>query len=144
MQVSWNFFPQFPLHWAALLLILEEVIVDYQPAFFFPSSLQGFISQYSTRQVPEEPKVCFPKVPGTELAVHHPHCPEDIKHHHFMVTVDRASLELHIPHQFLLAGENNVQHSISPHQLPYSPLLSSLRRSGRLSESGNGLGGKGS
>lgn len=75
---------------------------------FIPSSLQGFSSQYSTKHTPEEPKVCFPKFPDTKLPADHPHCPEDIKLHHFMITADELSLELHIPHQFFLTGENKV------------------------------------
>lgn len=72
------------------------------------------MSQYFTKKVPEEPKVCFPKVLGTELPIDHPHCPEDIKPHHFMVTADKLSLDLYIPHWFFLAGENKAQCSISP------------------------------
>lgn len=38
-----------------------------------PSSLQGFISQYSTQQIPEEAKVSSPDKQGSELAVLLPH-----------------------------------------------------------------------
>ena len=36
-----------------------------------------------------------------------------------MVTAAKAALELHTPHQPLLVGENEVQHSTSPHWLLY-------------------------
>ncbi|KAK4828058.1 hypothetical protein QYF61_023118 [Mycteria americana] len=66
--------------------------------------LQGFIPRYSTKQIPEEAKVCSPEVQGSELAVHPPQCPKDLELHHFMVTAAKAALELHIPHQPLLVG----------------------------------------
>ncbi|KAK4829762.1 hypothetical protein QYF61_006486 [Mycteria americana] len=68
----------------------------------------------STKQIPEEAKVCSPEVHGSELAVHPPQCPKDLEHRRLMVTAAKAALELHIPHQPLLVGENKVQHSTSP------------------------------
>lgn len=44
-------------------------------------------------------------------------CPQDLELHHFMVTAVKADLELHIPVQYLLVGENGVQHNTSPHRL---------------------------
>ncbi|KAF1477619.1 FERM domain-containing protein 3, partial [Megadyptes antipodes antipodes] len=70
-------------------------------------------------QIPEEAKVCSPEVQGSELAVCSPRCPKDLELHHFMVTAAQAALELHIPHQPLLVGENKVQHSTSPCWLLY-------------------------
>ncbi|KAK4805791.1 hypothetical protein QYF61_000397, partial [Mycteria americana] len=72
-----------------------------------------FIPWYSTKQIPEEAKVCSPEGQGSELAVCPPRCPKDLKFHYFMVTAAKAVLELHIPHQPLLVGENKVQHSTS-------------------------------
>jgi len=88
------------------------VILEYQPAFLGPSSLQGFVPWYSTKHIPEEAKVCSPEIQGSELALR-PRCPKDPELHHFMVTAAKAALELHIPHQPLLVGENKVQHSPS-------------------------------
>ena len=51
--------------------------------------------------------------------MHPPCCPKDLELYHFMVTAAKAALGLHIPHQPLLAGENKVQHSTSPHWLLY-------------------------
>ncbi|KAK4812888.1 LOW QUALITY PROTEIN: hypothetical protein QYF61_024244 [Mycteria americana] len=79
--------------------------------------LQDFIPWYSTKQIPEEAKVCFPEDQGSELAVHPPRCRKDLELHHFMVTAAKAALELHILHQPLLGGEDKVQHSTSPHWL---------------------------
>lgn len=53
--------------WDALLLGLEKVILEYQPDFTGPSSLQGFISWCSTVQIPEEAKVCSPELQGVTL-----------------------------------------------------------------------------
>ncbi|KAK4822677.1 hypothetical protein QYF61_019044 [Mycteria americana] len=83
------------------------------------AQVQGFISCYSTKQIPEEAKVCSPEVQSTELAVHSPRCPKDLEFHHFMVTAAKAALELHIPYQLLPVGENKVQHSTIPHWLLY-------------------------
>ena len=81
--------------------------------FLGPSSLQAFLPRYSTEQIPEEAKVCSADVQGSELAVRPAYCTKDFEPHHFMVTAAKATLALHIPHQSLLAGENNVQHSTS-------------------------------
>ncbi|KAK4832223.1 hypothetical protein QYF61_021070 [Mycteria americana] len=81
--------------------------------------LQGFIPWYSTKQIPEETKACSPEVQGSELAVCPPQCPKDLELHHFMVTAAKAALELHIPSEPLLVGENKVQHSTSPRWLLY-------------------------
>ena len=78
-----------------------------------PSSLQGFVSWYSTQQVPEAAIVCSPEVQGSELAVRPPHCPKDLEFHHFMVSAAKSALELHISHQTLLVDENKVQHRTS-------------------------------
>ncbi|KAK4832975.1 hypothetical protein QYF61_026801 [Mycteria americana] len=74
----------------------------------------GFIPWYSTKQIPEEAEVCSPEVQGSELAAHPPRCSKDLERHHFVVPAVKAALELHIPHQPLLVGENKVQHSTSP------------------------------
>ncbi|KAK4817448.1 hypothetical protein QYF61_015603 [Mycteria americana] len=79
----------------------------------------GFIPWYSTKQIPEEAKVCSPEIQGSELAMHPPRCPKDLELHHFMVTAAKATLELHIPHQLLLVGEKKVQHSTSSCWLLY-------------------------
>ncbi|KAK4822575.1 hypothetical protein QYF61_017161 [Mycteria americana] len=97
------FFAWLPLCWDASLLSLEE----------------HFIPWYSTKQIPEEDKVCSPEVQSSELAVRPPWCPKDPELRHFMVTAARAALEFHIPHQPLLAGDNKVQHNTSPHWLLY-------------------------
>ncbi|KAM9634999.1 uncharacterized protein ACIBXB_015978 [Morphnus guianensis] len=78
---------------------------------------KGCIPWYSTKQIPEEAKLCSPEVQGSELAVRPPRHPKDLELHHFMVTEAKAALELHIPHQPLLVGENKVQHSPSPRWL---------------------------
>ncbi|KAK4824840.1 hypothetical protein QYF61_020213 [Mycteria americana] len=92
----------------------KDVVQDSVKCF---AEVQGFIPWYSTKQIPEEAKVCSPKVQGSELAVHRPQCPKDLELHHFMVPAAKAALELHIPHQPLLVGENKVQHSASPRWL---------------------------
>ncbi|KAK4827407.1 hypothetical protein QYF61_017837 [Mycteria americana] len=74
----------------------------------------GLIPWYSTKQIPEETKVCSPEGQGTELA-----CPKGLECHHFMVTKAKAALELHIPYQPLLVSENKVQHSTSSRWLLY-------------------------
>ena len=56
---------------------------------------------------------------GTELAVHPPHCSEDLKLHHLVITAAKAALELHISHQPLPVGESKVQRNTSPHGLLY-------------------------
>lgn len=47
------------------------MILECHPAFLSSSSVQGLILRYSTRQIPEEAKVCFPEVqvisPGLSL-----------------------------------------------------------------------------
>lgn len=50
------------LGWEASLLILEEVIFGYQPAFLGPSFFQGFVPQCYTKQTPEEAKFCSPDI----------------------------------------------------------------------------------
>ncbi|KAK4824261.1 hypothetical protein QYF61_012527 [Mycteria americana] len=92
----------------------KDVVRDSLKCF---AQVQGSILRYSTKQIPEEAKVCSPEVQGSELAVHPPWCPKDLELHCFMVTVAKAALELHIPHQPLLVGQNKVQHSTSPHWL---------------------------
>ncbi|KAK4826701.1 hypothetical protein QYF61_010916 [Mycteria americana] len=82
------------------------------------AQVQGFIPWDSTK-IPEEAKVCSPEVQGSELAVFPPRRPKDLKLHHFMVIAAKAALELHIPHQPLLVGENKVQHSTSPRWFLY-------------------------
>ncbi|PKU42448.1 hypothetical protein llap_7248 [Limosa lapponica baueri] len=72
---------------------------------------------YSTKQIPEEAKVCSPEVQGSELSMCLPRYPKDLELHHFVVTAAKAALELHIPHQPLLVGENKVQHNTPPHWL---------------------------
>jgi len=59
-------------------------------------------------------RVSSPEVQGTEFAVHSPCCPKYLQLHHFMVTADKVALQLHIPHQSLLVGENKLQHNTSP------------------------------
>ncbi|GAB0192653.1 hypothetical protein GRJ2_001730600 [Grus japonensis] len=78
------------------------------------TAIKGFVPQHSIKHVHEEAKVCSPEVQGSELAVCPPHCPEDLELHHFMVTAAKAALELHIPYQPLLVGENKVQNGTSP------------------------------
>ncbi|GAB0210107.1 hypothetical protein GRJ2_003476500 [Grus japonensis] len=80
---------------------------------------QGFVPWYSTKQIPQEAKVCSPEVQGSELAECPPRCPEDPELHHFVVTAAKAALELDIPYQALLIGENKVQHGTSPRGLLY-------------------------
>ncbi|GAB0210109.1 highly reducing polyketide synthase PKS6 [Grus japonensis] len=80
---------------------------------------EGFVPWYSTKQIPQEAKVCSPEVQGSELAECPPRCPEDPELHHFMVTAAKAALELDIPYQALLIGENKVQHGTSPRGLLY-------------------------
>ncbi|KAK4822002.1 hypothetical protein QYF61_006616 [Mycteria americana] len=75
------------------------------------------LSEYRPGFIPEEAKVCSPEVQGSELAVRPPQCPKDLELNHFTVTAAKAALELHIPHQPLLVGENKVQHSTSPRWL---------------------------
>ncbi|KAF4798543.1 hypothetical protein TURU_063040 [Turdus rufiventris] len=98
----------------ALPLDLEETIPEYHPALLGLSFLQGSIPWHSTKQTPEEAKVCPPEAQGSELIVYHPHSPKDLELHHFMVTIVQGVLELHIPYQPLLVGENKVQYSTSP------------------------------
>ncbi|KAJ7399009.1 hypothetical protein BTVI_119316 [Pitangus sulphuratus] len=94
----------------------KDVMRDSVKCF---AQVQGFIPCYSTKQIPEEVKVCSPEVQGTEVAVCTPCCPKDLKLYHSMFTAAQAALDLHIPHQPLLAGENKVQHSIPCHWLLY-------------------------
>ncbi|KAK4823520.1 hypothetical protein QYF61_003029 [Mycteria americana] len=68
------------------------------------AQVQGFIPWYSTKQIPEEAKVCPPEVQGSELVVRPPWCPKDLELHYFMVTAAKAALDPHIPHQPLLVG----------------------------------------
>ncbi|KAK4832374.1 hypothetical protein QYF61_022229 [Mycteria americana] len=56
------------------------------------TTCQGFIPWYSTKQIPEEAKVCSPEAQGSELAVHPPQCPKDLELHSFMVTAAKAAL----------------------------------------------------
>lgn len=79
------------------------MILEYQPAFLGPSSLQGCIPWYTMRQISEKAKICFPEVQGSELSVHLPCCPKDLKLH-FVVLAREAALKLHIPCQPLLVG----------------------------------------
>ncbi|KAK4828307.1 LOW QUALITY PROTEIN: hypothetical protein QYF61_025319 [Mycteria americana] len=95
------------------------LVLGIAPAFSAFSIYLGFILWYSTKQILEEAKVGSPEVQGSELAVCPPRCPKDLELHHFMVTASKAALELHIPHQPLIFGENKVQHSTSPHWLLY-------------------------
>lgn len=95
----------------ASLLSLDEVILEYWPAFLGPSYLQGLIPWYSPKQVPQEAKVCSPEAWSSELFMCTPHCPKNLDHC-FMVTAAKAALELCITHQSLLISENKVQHSI--------------------------------
>ena len=74
----------------------KKVILDYLPAFLSPSSLQAFIPWYSTKQIPEQAKVCSPEVRSSELAAHL-HCPKDNELHHFMVTAARLPLSFTFP-----------------------------------------------
>ncbi|KAK4832092.1 hypothetical protein QYF61_020707 [Mycteria americana] len=97
----------------------KDVMWDSVKCFAQVRVDDGFIPWYSTKQIPEEVKVCSPEVQGSELALHPPQCPKDLELHHFMVTAAKAALELHIAHQPLLVGENKVQHSTSPHWLLY-------------------------
>lgn len=68
-----DIFALLPLYWNASLLSLEKVILKYQSAFLGLSFLQGVISWYSTKQIPEETKVCFSEIQGCELAMCPPH-----------------------------------------------------------------------
>ena len=95
----------------------DEVILEYQSAFLAPPSLQGFFPWDSSKQIFEEAKVCSPEVQGSELALYPHCCPKDLELHHFMVTAAKAALELRIPHQPFLVGENKVQCSTSPRWL---------------------------
>ncbi|KAJ7424806.1 hypothetical protein WISP_26542 [Willisornis vidua] len=53
----------------ALFMSLKETIFEYHPDLFDPSSLQGCIPWYSTKEIPEEFKVCSPDVHGNDLTV---------------------------------------------------------------------------
>ncbi|KAK4832847.1 hypothetical protein QYF61_025867 [Mycteria americana] len=101
MQASWHF---------CLTLSLLGCIA--------PELGGDFIPWYSTKQIPEEAKVCSPEVQHSELSVRPYRCPKDPELHHFMVTAAKAALELHIPHQPLLVGGNQgpAQHlsSLAP------------------------------
>lgn len=66
-----------------------------------------------SKQLPEGAKVCSPEVQGRRVCECHPHFPRDLELCHPMVTAAQPALELHIPHQPLLAGESKVQHSTS-------------------------------
>lgn len=50
------------------LLSLEEVTLQYEPAFLGPSSLRGLIPQDTSKQIPEEARVGSPQVQGCKLA----------------------------------------------------------------------------
>ncbi|GAB0180340.1 hypothetical protein GRJ2_000499300 [Grus japonensis] len=93
---------------------LLDLSDDYDEWFYYVKGM-GFVLWYSTKQIPEEAKVCSPEVQGSELAVCPSRCPEDLELHHFMVTAAKAALELHIPHQPPPSpDENKVQHGTSP------------------------------
>jgi len=113
MQASWHFFLT-----SSLLRCFAPELGGGDPriltSFLGPSSLQGFITWYSTDQVPEGAEVCSLEVQGSELPVHPPRYPKDLELHHFMVTAAKAALKLHISHQPLLVSENKVQSSTSP------------------------------
>lgn len=55
-----------------------------------------------------------PEVQSSQLAALLSNYPKDLDPHPFAA---KAVLELHMPHQPLLFGENEVQHFISPHCL---------------------------
>lgn len=110
MQASWNFCCLL-LCEDALLLSLEEVILEYFPVFLGSSSLHGNLPGYFNKKIPEETKVCSLEVQGNEFAASPPHCPRDLELCHSMISDARATLELHIS---LLVGENKAQHSPSP------------------------------
>lgn len=75
---------------------------------YCPSSLYGFILWYSSEQIPEEARIFSPEVQVCELAGCPTHSPKDGELHHFMVMAAKTALELHIPCQSLLVGENKI------------------------------------
>lgn len=61
-----------------------------------------------------------PEVQVCEFAGCPTHSPKDGELHHLMPTVAKIALELHIPCQSLLVGENEVQWSTSLKKLLYN------------------------
>lgn len=45
------------------------------------------------KKIPEEANIYSPEVQGSDLAVHSPCCPKDLKLHHAMATAAEAVLE---------------------------------------------------
>lgn len=86
--------------------------------FLGPVSLQGFISQHSTKQISEEAKACSPEFQGCELAVCLPQCPKDLALP-VLVTAAKVTLNLFIGNQILLSVGTKVQHSTSSHWFLY-------------------------
>lgn len=60
-----------------------------------------------------------PEDQGSDLVECPPCYTKYLECHHFVVAAARAALELHIPHQRLHVGKNNVQHNTSPSLLLY-------------------------
>lgn len=58
-----------PVAWDGPFLSQEEVILENKPALLDPSSLQDDIPWDSSKQVPEQAKVCSPEVWGYKPAI---------------------------------------------------------------------------
>lgn len=58
------------LCWDALLLHLEEVVLEYWLTFLDTCSLQGFVPWYSTKQIPWRCQKSALEIQCSELAVH--------------------------------------------------------------------------
>lgn len=72
------------------------------------SSLQGFVPLYSMKQMPEESVLLNPRAVSLLCSRY-----AALRIHHFVITTAKAALELCIPHQPFLVGENMVQHNTS-------------------------------
>lgn len=83
--------------------------------FFGSSSLHGFISQHSTKQISEETKVCSPEFQACEHAVCLPQCPKDLEVP-LLVSAAKVTFKLFIGNLVLLF----VGSSVAPLLIGYS------------------------
>lgn len=109
-------FARLPLYWDALLLSLQEVVLDsdFTRPFFLPSRALSYSTQPS--RILKSPKAALLK---TEVLSLLRSSLLTLVLHHFMVTAAKTDVDLQIHNEHLL-GENKIQHGTSPHWLLYS------------------------
>jgi len=102
--------------WDGPFLRSEEAVLENPLPLLDHASLQDCMPCKSSKQIPAQAKVCAPEVLAGGYC-YLLYSPPFRLLNTTMVTAARAVPSLYIPNQFLLVCTNQVQGSISPHQL---------------------------